>query len=120
MLINLSNHPSAKWSEAQADAAEQFGSCTDLPFPLIDPEAGTDDINSLAAEYLGKILEIGAGSDSVTVHLMGEMTFTCALAGLLRQKGIRCVASTTVRETTDLGNGQKESVFRFVRFRDYY
>lgn len=120
MLINLSNHPSAKWSEAQADAASQFGPCIDLPFPLIDPGAGTDEIKSLAAEYLGKILEIGAGSDSVTVHLMGEMTFTCALAGLLRQKGIRCVASTTVRETTDLGNGQKESVFRFVRFRDYY
>ena len=51
---------------------------------------------------------------------MGEMTFTYALAQKLKNAGIPCVASTTVREVIDHGDGRKEAQFRFVRFRPYF
>lgn len=120
MLINLSNHPSNLWAEAQKEAALQFGETVDIPFPAVDPGGGSDYIRNMAREYFEKIMDIAETKENITVHLMGEMTFIYALAGMLLKEGIRCVASTTERLTTDLGNGQKESVFHFVRFRDYY
>ena len=53
-----------------------------------------------------------------TVHLMGEMNFTFALITKLKARGIKCVASTTQRETVEEG-GVKVSKFNFVRFREY-
>lgn len=121
MLINLSNHPFAYWSEAQKEVTNTlFGHCIDLPFPAVDPEGDAAYVGVLADEYLEKILNISGQDNNATVHLMGEMTFTCALVNRLRENGIRCVASTTKRDTNDLGNGQKESTFSFVQFRDYY
>ncbi len=121
MLINLTNHPYAQWSDEQKQAAEQFGSCVDLPFPAVDPSADADDIDALADEYLQKILDISKHEESEpVVHLMGEMTFLYALANKLRDKNIRCVASTSERNTIDLGGGQKEIQFSFVRFRNYF
>lgn len=121
MLINLTNHPYAQWSDEQKQAAEQFGSCVDLPFPAVDPSADADDIDALADEYLQKILDIAQKQDTEpVVHLMGEMTFLFDLANKLRDKNIRCVASTSERNTIDLGNGQKTIEFRFVQFRDYF
>ena len=121
MLINLTNHPYAQWSDEQKQASEQFGSCVDLPFPAVDPSADADDIDALADEYLQKILDISQNQDTEpVVHLMGEMTFLFALANKLRDKNIRCVASTSERNSVELGNGQKEVQFRFVQFRDYF
>ena len=39
MLINFTNHPAARWSEAQRMAARQYGAVVDLPFPEVDPAA---------------------------------------------------------------------------------
>ena len=120
MLINLTNHPSALWDKPQQQAAAQYGTCMDMPFPAIDSEGDENYIDQLTDEYLQKILTLAHGQETeVTVHLMGEMTFTVSLAGKLKNAGIRCVASTSVRDSKDLGNGQKEITFRFVRFRAY-
>lgn len=121
MLINLTNHPYSAWDENQKKAAEQFGECTDLPFPPIDPTAGNEEVEALADEYLHKITTmVKEDNAQPVVHLMGEMTFLFALANKLKENGIRCVASTSERSTTDMGNGQKTITFKFVRFRDYY
>lgn len=120
MLINLSNHPYSQWSVEQIEAALQFGECLDLPFPVVNPEGDSEYIADLAAKYLKKIEKVAVSFDNLTVHLMGEMTFTYALLELLKEHKVRCVASTTLREATELGNGQKESTFRFVQFRDYF
>ena len=37
MFINLTNHPSATWSEEQLKAARQYGEIVDLHFPIIEP-----------------------------------------------------------------------------------
>lgn len=111
MLINITNHPSDKWTSKQsAEAKHLFGAIVDIPFPYIDPTVDEQHIASLADVYLDKVLTL-AKQGQITVHLMGEMTFTHALTNRLLQHGIPCVASTTQR----IGEEQ----FNFVRFRFY-
>lgn len=55
MLLNLSNHPAAKWSAAQIQAAQkEFGDLHDLPFPAIAPDADLHAIIARAHEYVQK------------------------------------------------------------------
>lgn len=119
MLINLSNHPSPLWSQEQIKTAgDQFGDVTDLPFPVVDPAGDEKYIQSLVDDYIAKIQLLTKDSSNVTVHIMGEMTFSFALVAALQKIGIKCVASTTSRVAVE-GNGVKTSEFQFVKFREY-
>ena len=119
MLINLSNHPSDKWSEAQTAAAnEQFGEIVDLPFPQIEPDATPDDITKIAQDYLNRVHQ-KANPETTAIHIMGEMTLTYQLVALLKDAGYRCYASTTVREVYEQEPGKKTVIFQFVKFREY-
>lgn len=116
MLLNLSNHPSTNWPETQRSSAiDQFEGIQDLPFPQIPPEASSDDICKLVEAYVSKVRE----SDANVVHVMGEMTFTCALVNALQAIGIPCIASTTRRQVLEEDDGKKTSIFEFVQFRSY-
>lgn len=115
MFINLSNHPSSSWSPEQLAAAGGRDQIVDLSFPQVNPDGDEGYIAQLSSDYYNKILEM---KDVSTVHLMGEMNFTFALVSKLKASGIRCVASTTKRETVE-ENGVKVSKFQFVRFREY-
>jgi len=122
MLINLSNHPSSNWTSEQLIAAQEYGKVIDLPFPNIDPFSGVEYIQSVCNDYLQEIYSIcrdGACPISkLTVHIMGEMTFTFTMVNVLKRQGITCVAATTERVTT-MENDVKTSTFRFVNFRKY-
>ena len=120
MLINLSNHPSGKWSKEQFMAAKPYTEIVDWPFPAIDPETDTKSIEKLAQQYFTAILEeINSSDDSQNaVHVMGEMTFSFALVALLQKEGVRCVASTSKRMVVEQ-QGQKIVTFNFVQFRGY-
>lgn len=119
MLLNLSNHPLATWTELQLQAAkQQFGDIQDLPFPQVSPEATHDDIQRLAQEYLQKVQQYGT-PQHITIHIMGELNLTFALVNLLQANGYTCVASTTRRVVKELDNHQKLSEFCFVQFRKY-
>lgn len=118
VFINLSNHPVSRWSEKQRDAAREYGNLVELPFPDIDPEIGDSELGVLVDEYFKKVLAAAEGK-TATVHLMGEMTFTCALVNRLKEYGIRCVASTSERVAEEDAEGNKTSSFGFVRFRNY-
>ena len=122
MLINLSNHPSANWSSQQMTAAQVYGKTIDLPFPEVDPSGNEESIQSLRDEYLQKIDDIcrdlACNVSTITVHIMGEMTFTFAMVSALQKRDITCIASTTERVVSE-ENGLKTSEFRFVRFRKY-
>lgn len=121
LLINLSNHPYAQWDEKQKKAARLFGKCIDLPFPTVDPNGGEAYIQSLAQKYREHIHQLSSRTTGkVTVHIMGEMNFLYALLEMLKKDGMRCIASTSDRQSTYMGNGQKEALFTFVRFRDYF
>lgn len=121
MLINLSNHPSDNWPQEQKKKAiELYQKIVDIPFPEVDPNGEEKYIENLSSEYLNKILEIkNRTSETVVVHLMGELTFSFALLVKLKANGVRCVASTTQRVVMDEGNGRVTKLFRFVRFREY-
>lgn len=119
MLINLTNHPSSLWNDKQLKAARTYGEIMDMPFPIIDETDDETYISTLADEYLQKIFEL-AKESNVTVHLMGELTFTFALLKRLQQHGITCVASTSKRIVMGEKAGRKgEVVFQFERFRQY-
>lgn len=121
MLINLSNHPSALWSDKQLMAAQVFGDVVDLDFPSVEPDKGAKYIEGLAIEYFRQIeaLIIQKGeSFPVCVHLMGELSFCFALFQLLRKHEIRCVVSTSRRVSYTDESNQKISKFNFVRFRE--
>lgn len=130
MLINLTNHPRRQWDESQREAAEVYGECVDMPFPNVPPEADATVVEEMAREYVGRIMcvaglssgdEAGASvrPESVTVHVMGEQTFCFALICRLRQFGIRCVASCSRRDVTEMPDGSKQVRFHFARFREY-
>lgn len=114
-LINISNHPSAKWSPAQRDAAiEQYGNIYDIPFPDIDPDMDAAQMQAFVQEYFETIQSLSP----TAVHLMGEMTFTFALVQKLKAAGIPCVASTSHRKVEER-DGKKIVQFEFVQFRPY-
>lgn len=115
LFINLSNHPLKMWSEKQLEAAAVYGEVKDLPFPAIDPAGDTAYIELMAQEYCEKIEEM-TRTHTVTVHLMGEMTFTFALLNRLQNLGITCVASTTRRVVNEKG---EKADFEFEKFRPY-
>ncbi len=118
MFINLSNHPSSKWTEAQTNAAKMYGEIVDLPFPSVDPAGTTDYIDNMANEYVQKVKEMADGNPTV-VHVMGEMTLIFSIINKLHKEGIECVCSTTERIVEELENGEKKVVFNFVKFREY-
>jgi len=118
MLVNLSNHPSQYWGDRQREAARCFGEVVDLPFPAVAPNASSPELLSLAQTCVEIILSMGETED-ITVHVMGEMTFTFLVVARLKALGIRCVASTTERKTTYNDDGTKVSEFQFVKFREY-
>lgn len=122
MLLNLSNHPSAGWGAAQRQATlDQFGGVEDLPFPEIPPEWDAEEVVRLAEAYAVRcrtLLEDRA-EETNAVHVMGEMTFTCAVVARLQARGVRCVASTTERLSEPQPDGSRRVEFRFVRFREY-
>ncbi len=118
IFYNLSNHPSLRWDRSQLDAAEAIGQIIDAPFPQIAPDADDNDLDNLVAEHFQSIQQLSEDSD-ITVHIMGEMVFVHRLVIRLKDIGIKCIASTTVRDCREDENGNKVSCFRFMRFRVY-
>jgi len=119
MFINFSNHPSSKWETKQLKAASAYGTITDIPFPKIPPEADNEALQQLSDTYCQLIEErLHMVEEPSAIHLTGEPTFSFRLVKRLLQKGYKVVASTTYRQTTEVGN-QKTSVFHFVQFREY-
>lgn len=121
MLINLSNHPSNKWSSKQLSTAlKKYKSIVDLPFPVISPKATTSQVKANAKRYFNEVVKlISSSSDkNNAVHLMGEFTFVYQLTSLLKQKNISALVSTTNRIVEERA-GKKIVTFDFVRFREY-
>lgn len=118
LLLNLSNHPYADWSDEQKEAAKVYGECRDLPFPAVDPQASPEEIKTLTDKYAEEISRI-ALTHRVTVHVMGEMCFTVAIVDRLKKLDILAIASTSERISTVLPDGSKNVTFHFTQFRPY-
>lgn len=119
-MVNFTNHPCGGWSNEQLAAAERWGKIIDLDFPNVSAESDENDIAMLADIYCLKICELNPDA----VLIQGEMSLTYALINRLRQNGIcvLCAASERVCDTAVAEDGSviRKSVFKFVRFREYY
>ncbi len=119
MLLNLTNHPSSGWSQAQKDAAiKQFGGIVDMPFPEINPDASLEEVQSLAQETFKKIK--GMKLSNLSVHVMGEFTFCYRLLHLFEKEGIASYSSTSKRISSTNSKGERLSQFVFQKFRPYF
>ena len=112
MFINLSNHTSTRWSEAQKEAARQYGEIVDMPFPAVSPHISSE-------EYFNKIQQYS----DVVVMVQGEFIFTYRMIVLLKKHGIRVVAAQSDRRTIEFvdenKNTRRESEFEFIKFMEY-
>lgn len=116
MLLNLSNHPVATWSDRQKETAlQQFGEVVDMTFPAIPPTASNSELQELAQRYWVAV----KNQNPQAVHLMGELTFCFALASLLQKSEILCLVSTSNRNSMLNPDGTKTVSFDFVQFRAY-
>lgn len=118
LFINLSNHPHLLWSQEQIGAAITYGEIIDLTFPSIAPNDTPTAINTIVDNYIN-IFKEQTNFFNITLHIMGEMTFTYAVVSRLKAMGIKCLASTTERNTVMTPDGKKISDFKFVQFREY-
>lgn len=117
VFINLSNHPSSLWEKPQLMAAHEYGTVEDMPFPVISAKCSEREIDILVQETFDKLMARAVDAQ-ITVHLMGEMTFTFALVAKLKKVGIPVVASCSERRSEQEG-GLRISEFSFERFRHY-
>ena len=89
-----------------------------MAFPSIAPDDNSTAINAIVEKY-SNIIKEQTDYFNVTVHIMGEMTFTYAIVSRLKALGVKCLASTTERLVTMTSDGKKVSDFKFVQFREY-
>lgn len=125
IFVNISNHPSTKWTEKQIKAAEKFlthgekNKIIDIQFPDINPNWNTAQVEDKAKEVFEKIKSIeGIEIVHTIVHIMGEMGFTYSLVRMCRNAFLACVHSTTQRKVVEV-YGKKVVEFEFVKFRHY-
>ena len=127
IFLNLSNHPSEGWSEEQLynltlsnNHMVYYSLLRDFPFFSFENSLPFFNIismvNNLADDTVSTITALGK---DIVVHIMGEMTFTFAVVSRLKAMNIKCVASTTERNTVITPDGKKISEFKFVQFREY-
>ncbi len=119
MFVNLTNHKNSLWSPEQREAALRMGGkIIDMPFPAVQAEATGGEIE----EQAGRIAEEVKALHPDMVLCQGEMTLTHRLVSLLGNGGIRACAACSerqVREKAAGGKTVKQTVFRFVQFREY-
>jgi len=121
-LINISNHPSSRWSQSQLQSALAFAEeIIDVPFPLVDPSAREKEIHQMASEIFTKhILSLPKWKDSV-VMIQGEFSLCYALFMLCKSNALPIAIPTTSRQVREkvLADGSviKQATFKFVRWR---
>ena len=121
LFLNVSNHPSADWDDAQRAAAEALahGPVEDLPesFPTVDPAASDDEVLTLARALADRIISQAPAA----VFVGGEPGVAMAATIFLLEAGLRVVTATTRREAVEVqddGATIKRSEFRFVQWRN--
>ncbi len=120
VFVNLSNHPSNLWSEKQKSAVQSYADeIIDIPFPGVDPEIGPDEIALIGDQFINQILSL----PTAAVMCQGEFSLSYYIVRQLEKHGIVCLAACSRRnvleKTLEDGRTLKETVFEFVRFREY-
>lgn len=117
-MLNISNHPSTKWTAAQVNAAKALDGreVVDFPFPNVPPTATIEDVMSLARDMLTKALATGER----VAMVQGEFSLTFGLTRMLLMGGVGVVVATTERKVIENADGTKTVTFEFVQFRPVF
>jgi hypothetical protein len=116
MFVNISNHPSSKWSTAQRSAAEQLGGAIiDIPFPNIPATATRQEIAKLAKAMFADLVERYPTPGYAMVAGGGTLCSLLILA--LSILGWEVVFACSERNTVENDDGSKTVRFDFVQFR---
>jgi len=119
MFINLSNHNSALWSDAQKKAASEYGEIKDIAFPDIPARFTEKETTELADKYCETIIALKPDY----VMCQGEFTFVYHIVSRLKKYGIKTAAACSERNVSEFidkdGLSFKKSIFIFVKFREY-
>jgi hypothetical protein len=120
-FVNISNHPSANWSQDQKNAVySQFGTgrIVDVPFPNVDPLDSTEEIEKIALALVAVVL---TEHNPRYVMVQGEFTLTFTMTVLFQKAGLDVVVATSERKVEETvlpdGSTQKKAIFNFVQFR---
>lgn len=118
-FINLSNHPSDCWSQAQTTAAKAYGEIVDMPFPAVPTSMSSREIHELAEEISREIISLKPNA----VMCQGEMTLFFAVVTILKANGITVLAACTERNSREIMNDSGKSIkiseFEFKGFREF-
>lgn len=122
-MINISNHPSTKWSQEQTNAALSLcGSIVDYSFPNVDPNASEMEILTLARRIVADI--VSQHGDQLVCLVQGEFCLTFCLIQEFHAKNIICLAATSIRQVVETiqtdGSTKKDVIFSFCQFRSYF
>ena len=116
MFINHSNHPSEQWDEAQRKEAESYGSILDIPFPAVNQNHTSDEVQDMVNQNGERILK----EKPSVVMVQGEFTYTYKMVDFLKKHQIKVVAATSERLVKTLEDGKTKQVeFNFVQFREF-
>lgn len=125
VLINVSNHPSEKWSN---DQKERWKKIIDIPFPNVDPEFSTEKvILECVFPLYNQIKDLvkNGGVNQLNIMLMGEFTVVHILSKMLAGTldNIAFWFPATKREVfekiDESGNTVKQVVFKFIQWRHF-
>lgn len=111
MFVNISNHDSSKWHEAQLNAAKLFGDIQDIKFPQVNP-------SRLDSEYILRLADsvlTQLAPKARVVMVQGEYSLTFALVKKLQARKIRCLVACSERQVNPVN---KEQSFNFKGFRE--
>lgn len=122
MFINISNHPSSKWSASQLESAFALtsdNSIKDIPFPAVPATATMDDIIKIADGLHHTVM----ANKPEVVMIAGEFTLAYAMIELCLRAGLKVVAACSERRTNEVlnedGSTTKTAIFEFVQFREF-
>lgn len=121
LLINISNHPSNKWTEEQK---ADFDEIIDIPAPQIPPDMSAGDVSYVVDTFMSRFDRVYFSNKDCKKYLclLGEYTFCY----LFLYKLISCgyifslAIPTTERVVEEKQTPEgvvKTSVFKFVRWR---
>lgn len=126
MFINISNHPSSKWSEEQLNAARELGGevIVDIQFPNVPSAASGRDIEYMAIELVNDVYFKIEGSDNTVAMVQGESTLATTVVAMLQNFCcIKVVAACSDRDVEEIvlddGTVKKNVIFKFIQFREY-
>ena len=113
-FVNLTNHPSKQWEEAELLAAQKYGTIVDIPFPDVDPDGNENYIARLAGEYIEKIISLHPSA----VLCQGEFCLVYSIVSYLKQKKTTVLSACSERTVIE-EKQRKQVIFRFRQFREY-